>query len=254
MDRSRNNEDRVAQINKVVEDYFNTHTDTDWIPAKQIMSDLVAAGVFVKDQKKGLPLRKVLRTLDKENALDTIPLLHPERTDTAVYWYFVRAGAKFPKNEAITQVSKKDTAKAKRESTDEFYIVNLCDEILKEGASRKHTFSWLFGDMHKKGKTRTLLPVAAFYEEANLVIEFAEKKHKTEAQLAKLEELTVSGITRGQQIEKYNHRRKEMLAKKDINLITIDYALFETENKGKLVRNTAEDTTLLKKILKQYIK
>ena len=254
MDRSRNNEDTVTQINKVVKNYFNTHTDVDWIPAKQIMSDLVEAGVFAKDQKKGLPLRKVLRALDKADALDTVPLLQPERTDTAVYWYFVREGAKFPKNEAITAVSKKDVAKAKRESTDEFYIVTLCDEILKEAASRKHTFSWLFGDMHKKGKTRTLLPLAAFYEEANLVIEFAEKKNKTEAQLAKLEELTVSGITRGQQIEKYNHRRKEMLAKKDINVITIDYALFETDDKKNLIRDKNEDVGLLKKLLKKYIK
>ena len=95
---------------------------------------------------------------------------------------------------------------------------------------------------------------AAFYEEANLVIEFAEKKNKTEAQLAKLEELTVSGITRGQQIEKYNHRRKEMLAKKDINVITIDYSLFETDDKKNLIRDKNEDVGLLKKILKQYIK
>ncbi|MEL0645218.1 hypothetical protein V6251_12560 [Olleya sp. Ti.3.14] len=253
MNNNRNNEDKVAQINKVIDHYFATNTDKDWIPAKDIMSDLINAGVFVKDQKKGLPLRKILRVLDKEDNLKAIPRVHPERAEAATYWYFLREGATFPENENISTVSKKDVAKAKRESTDEFYIINLCDEVLKEEASRKHTFAWLFGDMHKKGKTRTLLPVAAFYKDANLVIEFAEKKNKTEAQLEKLEQLTTSGITRGQQIEKYNHRRKEMISKKDINLVTIDYTLFETDNKGKLKRNTTEDVALLKKILKNYI-
>lgn len=253
MERSLKAEDKIAQINKVVQAYFDNNLNIDWIPAKQIMPELVKVGVFAKDQKKGLPLRKVLRDLDQKNALDTIPLLHVERTDKAIYWYFVKEGAKFPENTAISTVSKKEKAKTIRENTDEFYIINLCDEILKQKASRKHTFSWLFGDLHKKGKTRTLLPLAAFYEDLNLVIEFADNKNKTEAQQVKLEALTASGVTRGVQIEKYNKRRKDMLAKKAINLSVIDYSLFETNNKNRLVRSKTEDVIVLKKILKKYL-
>ncbi|TYB77286.1 hypothetical protein ES677_01320 [Bizionia gelidisalsuginis] len=254
MENTRNSEGKVAEINKVIENYFNTHTNKNWIPAKDIMLDLIAAGVFTKDQKKGLPLRKVLRALDKENALDTIPSVHTERTETAVYWYLVRKGATFSPNEAINAVSKKEKTKANRENSDEFYILDLCDELLKEKASRKHTFTFLLGDMHKKGKTRTKLPLAGFYESANLVIEFVEKKNKTEQHLDKLEVMTVSGITRSEQIEKYNKRRRDVLQKKNINLIEIDYALFECDAKKNLSRNKDKDITLLKKILKQYIK
>ena len=61
-------------INSVVEVYLKENSEIEWIPAKAIMPDLIAAGVFPKDVKKGLPLRKFLRLLDKNNALDSIPL------------------------------------------------------------------------------------------------------------------------------------------------------------------------------------
>lgn len=254
MEKRSNSEDRVTQINKVIENYFSKNTDKDWIPAKDIMFDLIEAGVFTKDQKKGLPLRKVLRTLDKENALDTIPSVHAERTETAVYWYLVREGATFPENEASSTVSKKERSKEVRENSDEFYILNLCDDILKEKASRKHTFSFLFGDMHKKGKTRTKLPLAAFYEGANLVVEFSEKQNQTKEHLEKLDVMTVSGITRGEQIKKYNKRRRDVLEKKEIHFIEIDYSLFECDSKKNLSREKDKDVRLLKSILNKYIK
>lgn len=143
MDFKHKNQDRIAQINNVIERYFDTHTNKDWIPVKDIMPDLIQAGVFTKDNKKGLPLRKVLRNLDKANNLKAIPFVHAERTENAVYWYLVREGAKFTENEAITTVSKKERLKERRKNSDEFYILDLCDELLKEKASRKHTFASL---------------------------------------------------------------------------------------------------------------
>lgn len=249
-----NSEDRLAKINMVIENYFATHTNKDWIPARDIMSDLIKVGVFTKDKKKGLPLRKILRALDKNKDLNKIPSVHTERTETTIYWYFLRKGTHFPVNKAVNTVSKIEKSKEKRESSDEFYVLNLCDELLKEKASRKHTFPFLLGDMHRKGKTRTKLPLAAFYEEVNLVIEFLDKKNKTEQQLKKLNVITVSGITRAEQIIRYNKRRRDVLQKKNINLIEIDYSLFECDNKKNLNREKDKDVRLLKKILTQYIK
>ena len=45
------------------------------------MPALINAGVFTKDHKKGLPLRKILRKLDTENSLDKIPFVHAERKE-----------------------------------------------------------------------------------------------------------------------------------------------------------------------------
>lgn len=253
MKSQENKEDKITQINIAVEQYFKTNTSKDWCPAKDLMPALVEAGVFTKDTKKGLPLRKVLRALDTENKLDAIPTVHAERTETAVYWYFVREGGQFTPKETLSAVSKKDKAKARRENSDEFYILDLCDELLNEKASRKHTFASLLGDRHKKGKTKTKLPIAAFYKDANLAIEFLDKPNKTEAQLEQLNTMTVSGITRAEQIVKYNKRRREILEKKSINLVEIDYTLFESDNKLNLSRNKDKDRTVLKKLLKPYI-
>ena len=56
MKNSNISEDQVAQINKVIENYFNTNTEKNSIPAKDIMSDLIEVGVFTKDTKKALEL------------------------------------------------------------------------------------------------------------------------------------------------------------------------------------------------------
>lgn len=254
MDNKLDKKDNIDQINNVIKNYFNNNTKVNWIAIKDIMPDMVSAGVFNKDVKKGLPFRKVLRALDKDNKLDRIPLIHAERTETAVYWYLVREGANLPKNDAIVTVSKKEKLKESRERSDEFYILNICDELLNEKSSRKHTFASLVGDLHKRGKTRTKLPLAAFYNDANLVIEFLDKQNKTEQEIEKLKVMTVSGITRGEQIIKYKNKRKDILKKKNINLIEIDYALFEQDKEQNLKREKNEDEKLLKKILKNYIK
>lgn len=254
MNNSRNTEDKITQINKVIDTYFNENPEKDWIPAKDIMLSLIKADVFTKDIKKGLPLRKVFRALDKDNALNTIPCLHAERTETAIYWYLVRAGATFSANESITAIPKKERSKAKRENTDEFYLLDLCDELLEEVASRKHTFAFLLGDMHKRGKTRTKLPLAAFYKEPNLVIEFLENQGKADQDSDKLEAMTVSGISRSEQIKKYNKRRRDVLKKREINLIEIDYSLFGCDEKSHLVRDKSKDIEVLKELLKAYIK
>lgn len=255
MEKNNNsNGDMVSQINKVIVDFFESNKDKNWIPAKDIMPSLIAAGVFTKDNKKGLPLRKVFRALEKENALDSIPCLHAERTETAIYWYLVRKGAKFYPNKSISAIPKKERTKAQRENTDEFYLINICDELLDEKASRKHTFSFLLGDMHKRGKTRTKLPLAAFYKAPNLVIEFLENDTKTDQDSSKLDVITVSGITRSEQIKKYNKRRRDVLKKREINLIEIDYSDFDCDKAGRLIKDKSKDTALLKELLKRYIK
>ena len=113
---------------------------------------------------------------------------------------------------------------------------------------------FLLGDMHKRGKTRTKLPLAAYYENANLVIEFKEKTNHTEAYQEKLQVMTTSGITRGEQIIRYNKRRKDVLQKKNINLIEIDYSLFDCDSKNNLIRNKETDVRLIQDLLKKYVK
>jgi hypothetical protein len=241
----------VSQINEVVAAYFKANPKTEWIPAKAIMPSLIKAGVFIKDVKKGLPLRKVLRSLDQDKALDSIPLLHVERNENTIYWYFVREGGSYTPKEPINEVTNKQKAISRRESSDEYYLIGLINELLDTRASHQHTFDFLLGDYHKNGKTRTELPLDAYYAAQNLVIEFLDKSN---SESVNRDKMTISGVKRSEQRDIYRQRKQGILKANDINLIEVDYARFDCDTEQNLSRNKENDVTLLKEILKHYIK
>lgn len=248
-------EDKIKIINQVIDKYFNDNPQEVWIAAKEIMPELIKAGVFKMDHRNGLPLRKVLRTLDKNKELNKIPFVHAERHDKNTFWYLVRKGGEYKPTESSPDITRKQYAKNKRESSDEYYIINLCDEILKLNASRQHTFNFLLGDLHKNGTTRTRLPLDAYYSSLNLVVEFLEKQHTEDvAYFDKPDRVTVSGVSRGEQRKIYDERRRKVLKDKDIDLIEIDYSQFEVNTKKELLRNKENDIVVLKLLLTNYIK
>jgi len=235
------NDENIVKINEVIAQYFKENTAVDWIPAKAIMPELIKAGVFNKDEKKGLPIRKIFRKLDKEAQLDKIQFVHVERRSENVYWYLVREGKEYTPAEVISPLTKKEKGILNIENSDEFYLVNLCDELLKQKASRKHTFDTLLGKLHKKGKRRTKLPLDAYYEDLKLVIEFFEKKDTDES------------TEREAQRKFYDQRKKLVLEKKEIQLIDVNYALFDCNEEDRLVRNKENDCRILRGLLKDFI-
>lgn len=240
-------EENLKKINEVISNYFDTNTSVDWIPVKLIMPDLIKAEVFTKDKKRGLPIRKVLRELDKDSALAKVPTVHAERKLDSVYWYFVRAGKNYTPIEPINTVSKKEQGLLNIQNSDEFYLVNLCDELLEQEASRKHTFNTLVGNLHKRGKGRTKLPLDAYYENLKLVIEFLRKDKDFDA-------LDKNEQARMIQVQRYNQLKKKAIVQKDLRLIEINYAAFECDEAGKLIRNEAHDKLILKDILKDFLR
>ena len=235
-----------SRINKAVEAYFEANPKTEWIKPKDIMPDLIKAGVFAKDHKNGLPLRKVLRELDRDAALDQIPRVHAERKDNNVFWYFVREGGKYSPKEAPVEVSKKQQAKLNRENSDEHYLVGLCNELIGEQASQQHKFGFLLGDYHKDGKKRTALPIDAFYREANLAIEF--KSDQTGFRPGD-NKITASGVTRTEQRKIYDARKRDVLKEEGIKLIEIQYGAFDASEDRKLTRNKEADLKVLSAFL-----
>lgn len=248
------NEEQITKINEVIANYFNTHPDLDWIPAKEIMPDLIKAGVFKKDEKSGLPLRKVLRVLDERDALDEIPFVHPERIDKNTYWYLVKKGALYSPKELPNPISKRERTLINRKKSDEYYVLGICDELLNEKSLRQHTFDFLVGDVHQDGRTRTKLPLDAYYSDPNLAIEYSAKPDSEESMIDNPDKMTVSGVRRAEQRKKYNRRKREVLRKKEINFIELKYKDFDLDEQGKLIRNKERDTKILKKILKKFLK
>ncbi len=131
-----------------------------------------------------------------------------------------------------------------RSTSDESYVIDLCDEVLKLKALRQHRFDFL------KGDSGTRLPVDAYYPSLNLVVEFKERQHTEEVKFFDKRQ-TVSGVGRGEQRKLYDQRRRDVLPKHGIKLIEFDYSEFEISRGKKLVRNREEDLKVIMKKLKK---
>ncbi len=104
------------------------------------------------------------------------------------------AGKKIP---ALVKV-KSSVKSARRAPTprknDENYVIDLCDKVLKQRASRQRRFAFLTGDPNGKGFAAKL-PVDAYYDKLKLVIEFRERQHTESVTFFdKPDKMTVSGI------------------------------------------------------------
>lgn len=84
-----------------------------------------------------------------------------------------------------------------RISSDEAWIVDLCDSVLSKTALRQHRFPFLVGDAGKSGRN-TPLPVDAYYPELALVVEYHEPQHSKPVGFFDSRP-TVSGVARGEQ-------------------------------------------------------
>ncbi|MBP5692704.1 MAG: winged helix-turn-helix domain-containing protein [Bacteroidales bacterium] len=126
---------------------------------------------------------------------------------------------------------------------DESYVIDLCDEVLQLKASRQHRFPFLVGDTGRE------LPVDAYYEELNLVVEYCERQHTESVPLFD-KRITVSGISRGEQRRLYDQRRREVLPKHGIKLVNISYSDFIFDSSKRINREHNRDIAIVKKILK----
>jgi hypothetical protein len=144
----------------------------------------------------------------------------------------------------LKQIVPEIKSTSARNKSDESYVIDLCDEVLKQKAFRQHRFDFL------KGDSGTKLPVDAYYSSLNLVIEFKEKQHTEEVNFFDKRQ-TVSGVGRGEQRKLYDQRRRNVLPEYGIKLIELDYSDFEHTRGKKLVRNREEDLKVIKKKLKK---
>ena len=135
---------------------------------------------------------------------------------------------------------------ASRKNSDEYYVIDLCDDILGLKASRQHTFDFLRGD----GQRRKKLPVDAYYAELNLGVEYRERQH-TESVAFFNKAHTVSGVSRDEQRRLYDERRREVLPEHGIRLVEISYAGLKHNGRKRLLRDRQADRRVLERMLNQ---
>lgn len=245
--------DKITQINLVLKDYFALNKSVKIIPAKDMMSYFVLAGVFPSDQKNGLPIRKILRMLDEKNQLPLIPFVYPERKLKNTSWFFRNSNYTTPiptKVKVQTKPIAVNTNRNSRKDSDEHYVIDLCDKVIDKMGLRQHRFNFLLGDANANGVC-SKLPVDVYYPELNLVIEYKEKQHsKANKHFDKPDVMTVSGVHRGEQRRIYDQRRLEVLPKHDIQVVEISYLDFEFDRKDKILRDDVRDLERVRAFLK----
>jgi hypothetical protein len=81
---------KAGRIDQVVRDHFETHRSVTEVSAKDLMPTFIAKGIFLKDHKNGLPIRKFLRDLDAAGKLSLLMNVKVVRKDINRNWYFIR--------------------------------------------------------------------------------------------------------------------------------------------------------------------
>lgn len=82
---------KAGRVDQIVRDYFSAHPGTDQILAKNLMPVFVEKDMFNKDySRSGLPIRNLLRELDRANQLSLIKHCKAVRNKVNTKWYFAR--------------------------------------------------------------------------------------------------------------------------------------------------------------------
>jgi hypothetical protein len=135
----------------------------------------------------------------------------------------------------------RSTSKVPVSVKDETYIIDLCDRVLGQKASRQHRFPFLVGD---RG---TMLPVDAYYADLNLVVEYHERQHDEAIKFFdKPGKLTCSGVPRSEQRNLYDRRRHEFLRSNAIRLIELKVGLFQHNSQKRLKQNLSDDERVVR--------
>lgn len=147
----------------------------------------------------------------------------------------------------LSQKIQKPKLATPRSISDEAYILDLCDSVLKQKGIRQHRFDFLRGDSGVK------LPVDAYYPALNLVIEYMERQHSEPVKFFDRRE-TVSGMSRGEQRKKYDALRQNEIPKQGMDLVLFKYADFAHNSAKRLLRDMERDIEIVKVKLKRYLK
>ena len=133
--------------------------------------------------------------------------------------------------------------------SDECYVLDLCDEVLGCASERQASFPWLRGDLTANGR-RVPLRVDGYWPSLALVVEYRELQHdQPVAFFDKPDQLTATGVPRGEQRRVYDIRRDVEIPAHGENLVIIRPADLDADRRGRLRRNRVSDTAALGALL-----
>ncbi len=234
----------IDNINAALKRYFTENPNAGLVPAKDLMPYFIQANIFQKDDKNGLPIRRILRELDDTNNLSLIPFAIKQQKAINRNWFFSDTDKQLEHIDGKS-ISLKGNVKKynrSREDSDEYYVIGLCDEVLGHKAVHQATFDFL------KDDNGTGLKVDAYYEPLRLVVEYLEIQHFKKGMFGN-KYCPASKMHRDEQRALYDQRRRDILPKHGIKLVEMPYYEFAFNQKWRLLRNRDEDIVVVKRLL-----
>lgn len=136
-----------------------------------------------------------------------------------------------------------------RIDSDEYYVIDLCDEVLGREGLRQHRFDFLLGDPSPKTGRQVKLPVGVYYPDLHLVVEYNARQ---QSEPFPDRRQTVRGTGQSQRRVLYHRRRREVLPRHGINLIEITYADLPHDSRKRLLR-VDNDRRIIHQFLAGYV-
>lgn len=130
-----------------------------------------------------------------------------------------------------------------RAASDEYYVLDLCDEVLGVACERQARFDWLRGDPSAARPLGTKLPVDGYWPTLKLVVEFQEEQHSKLAPFFDSRQ-TVSGVGRGEQRRIYDERKRQLIPVHGLKLVVIEKSAFTVRRK-RIVRDHQPDLAIV---------
>ena len=87
MELTEGNIQKALRVERAVSEFFENSTETK-VQAKELMSLFIEKGIFTSNHRDGLPIRNLLRLLEKNNQLDLIPHAEYEQKAQNKNWFF----------------------------------------------------------------------------------------------------------------------------------------------------------------------
>lgn len=134
-----------------------------------------------------------------------------------------------------------------RSTSDEHYVLDLCDEVLGIRGLRQFTFEWLRGDPSRARPLGTKLPVDGYWPSLGLVVEFQEEQHSQPSPFFDRRQ-TVSGVGRGEQRRLYDARKRELVPQHSLRLVVIEKSTFLVRSK-RIARDRVADLDVVREHL-----
>lgn len=134
-----------------------------------------------------------------------------------------------------------------RANSDEYYVLDLCDEVLGVPGSRQERFDLLRGGPSPTRPHGSTLPVDGYWPSLDLVVEFQEGQHSQPSPFFDRRQ-TVSGVNRGEQRRLYDARKRTLIPEHGLRLVVIERSAFIVRSK-QIARDRTRDITVVREYL-----